>query len=89
MFDSVIVTLRTKDNAFSVDLDIPCKELLKDLKGKLLEILCIFDSRLFGTWQDIRFVDEKTNKRLDQEETLEEADIWDGSILTIMNGGGR
>jgi len=85
MFDSVIITLRTKDNAFSVDLDMPCKEPLSGLKAKLLEILCIFDNRLFGTWQDIRFFDEKTKKLLDQEETLEEAEIWDGSILTIMN----
>ena len=83
MFDSVMITLRTKDNPFSVDLDIPCKEPLKDLKIKILEILCIFDNRLFSTWQDIRFLDEKTNKQLNPEETLEEAEIWDGSILII------
>jgi hypothetical protein len=86
MFDSVIITLRTKDRAFiSNDIDIPCKEPLKDLKIKLLEILCIFDNRLFSGWQDIRFFNEKTNKELDPEESLEEAEIWDGNILVITN----
>jgi len=86
MFDSVIVTLCTEDKAFtSTDLDIPCKEPLKDLKGKLLEILCIFDDRRFSGWQDIQFIDEKTNKKLNPEETLEEAEIWDGSVLIITN----
>ena len=85
MFESVIITLRTRDRTFSVDLDIPCKEPLNDLKVKLLEILCIFDSHLFGDWRDIRFQDEKTQSLLDPETTLEEAEIWDGSILTIMN----
>ena len=85
MFDSVMITLRTKDNTFSADLDIPCKEPLKELKVKLLEIFCIFDNRLFSPWQDIRFLDEKTNKQLNPEETLEEAEIWDGSILIITN----
>jgi len=84
MFDSVIITLRTKDNSFiSNDLDIPCKEPLKDLKGKLLEILCILDDRQFRDWHDIRFYNEKTKKLLDPEESLEEAEIWDGSILII------
>jgi len=85
MFDSVIVTLRTNNTSFEVDLDIPSKEPLKNLIVKLLEILCILDNREFGTWQTIRFIDEKTNKRLDPEETLEEAEIWDGSVLRIAN----
>jgi len=84
MFDSVIVTLRTEDSSFvSCDFDIPCKEPLKDLKGKLLEILRILDNRLFNRWQDIRFYNEKTNKQIDPDETLEEAEIWDGSVLII------
>jgi len=84
MFDSVIITLRTVDNSFvSHDMDIPCKEPLKNLKGKLLEILCVLDDRLFRSWQDIRFYNEKTNVQLDPEETLEEAEVWDGSILII------
>jgi len=85
MFDSVIITLRTEDNAFSVDVDIPCQEPLQDLKGKLLEILRIFDNHLFSHWQDICFTDRQTNRQLDPEETLEEAEIWDGSILIISS----
>jgi len=86
MFDSVIITLRTADNGFvSCDLDIPCKEPLKDLTAKLLEILCILDNRMFSNWQNIRFYNEKTNKQLDPEESLEEAEIWDGSILIIKS----
>ena len=85
MFDSVIITLRTKDGFFTVDLDVPCKEPLKDLKGKLLEILCILDNSLFGDWRDIRFFDERTNNRLNSEKTLEDAEIWDGGIIYITN----
>ena len=85
MFDSVIVTLRTEDKAFSVDLDMPCKEPMKELTGKLLEILRILDRPLFGDWQAVRLYDEQTGRRLDPEDTLEEAEIWDGSILMIRN----
>ena len=86
MFDSVIITLRTEDNSFiSDDLDMPCKEPLNDLTDKLLEILRIFDNRLFSGWNDIKFTDERTNKQLNPEESLEEAGIWDGSVLIIKN----
>ena len=85
MFDSVIITLRTTDDSFSVDLDIPCKEPLKSLKGKLLEILCMLDNRIFNSWRDIRLYNEKTGKQINPDETLEEAEIWDGSILLITN----
>jgi len=85
MFDSVIITLQTISGDFSVDLDIPCKETISSLKGKLLEILTILDEQLFASWRDIKLFNEKINRLIDSEETLEEAEIWDGSILIISN----
>ena len=85
MFDSVLVTVSTRNGEFSMDLDIPSQEPIGELKTKLLEILRMFDDRIFGGWLDINIVDAASNKRLMMDETLEDAEIWDGSILYVMN----
>jgi len=84
MFDSVLVTVRTKDGRFSVDLDIPSTEPVGELKIKLLEILKLLNQQVFNGWQDIRIMNGSNNKLLLLAETLEEAEIWDGSILYVM-----
>jgi len=84
MFDSVIVTVTTQDGKFSMDLDIPSQEPIGELKTKLLEILRMLDEQIFGGWYDIHLADPNTNRRLVPEETLEEAGIWDGSILHVV-----
>ena len=85
MFDSVLVTVRTRSGDFSVDLDIPSKEPLRELDGKLLEILKTLDGRLFHGWYGVTLTDAGTNKRLLPDDTLENAEIWDGSILYVTN----
>jgi hypothetical protein len=87
MFDSALVTVCTKNGEFTMDFDIPAQEPIGELKGKLFEILRAVNQPLFGGWADIHLVDAKTATMLMAAQTLEEAGIWDGSVLYVMKGG--
>jgi len=44
----------------------------------------VFDDPFFSEWFDINIIDAQTGRRLLPDETLEGAEIWDGSILTVV-----
>jgi len=81
MQNSSLITV-SDHNGFSIDVEIPTQEKLKDIKLKLIELLSMLDYEKFNKNMDYSFYHEET--LIDEEDTLFDANVWDGSILTVV-----
>jgi len=82
MVEKVIVTLCIPREHWQVDFELPtflsCAELGKRLLGALREM----DGIRFGNWEKLRF--RFRNRILEQEKTLCQYGVWDGSKLELL-----
>lgn len=79
--DYALITLRTKDNSWEKDLELPAKMKLKNVARKVLDTIKAMDESRFADIYRLRFTYE--TKVLNEEATLADYQIWDGSILYI------
>ena len=86
MMSTVIVTVRFEKANFEQDMevpaDIPCTELCKSLLLALEEM----DAETFSSFERIKLRLKRNGKVVDDDETLQSKEIWDGSILLIEEG---
>lgn len=82
MIDHVIVTIRSKENNFDIDMELPSKISIADLGPQLLENLKAIAPSQFRGKESIqmRFRDIA----LKSTETLESGCVFDGSIIEIV-----
>lgn len=82
MIDHVIVTIRSKENNFDIDMELPSKISIADLGPQLLENLKAIAPSQFRGKESIqmRFRDVT----LKSTETLESGCVFDGSIIEIV-----
>lgn len=76
-----IVTIRTKDGTWEADMELPAKMKLKDVALKVLDTIKAMDEARFGELHKLRFV--YGDKLLNEEATLADYQIWDGSIVSL------
>lgn len=81
MTDHVIVTL-CDDEGFEADMELPEKIPLSDLAPQLLENLKAMAPQHFSGREQIRV--KFRDRLLEENETLERAYVWDGSVLCIV-----
>ncbi len=79
--DYAIVTIMTKDKTWQADMELPAGMRLKNVAVKVLDTLKAMDEGRFGRVHKLRF--EHETKLLNEEATLADYQIWDGSILYI------
>lgn len=79
MVKSVVVTIRAE--GMEKDVELPCQIPLFEIEAKLLAGLKESDGKAFQTVSQIRLAQGKA--LLQQEMSLADLNIWDGSILTI------
>ncbi len=84
MPDNCIVTIRTEDGAFEVDLDIPSRIPFGEFKGDLLGILKTLSEDAFGGWNDCAL--QCKAHVFGEKDTLMDMGAFDGSILVISRG---
>lgn len=77
-----IVTVRTRDGAWEADMELPVKMKLKNLAVKVLDTIKAMDQGRFEAFHKLRFSDGK--KVLNEEASLADYQIWDGSILLLV-----
>lgn len=79
--DYAIVTVRMEQLDWQTDMELPAKMPLKQLTGKILEALKLYQEDKF---EDISALHIFYNGRaLDDEGNLAAYGIWDGSILDV------
>ncbi len=76
-----IITIKTKDGTWEADMEIPAKMKLKNVAFKVLDTLKAMDEGRFGTLHKLQFIYE--NKVLNEEATLSDYQIWDGSVVLL------
>lgn len=81
MVDSVLVTVQMKKPSFSVDMELPANLQIKALKKQLLEELKAIRPETFGRIGAVELWHQ--NKILDEQSSLTNSRVWDGSFLTV------
>lgn len=82
MIDHVIVTVRSKENNFEIDMELPSKISISDLAPQLLENLKAIAPNKFRGKEGIKM--RYRGSALKSTETLETGCVFDGSIIEIV-----
>lgn len=82
MTEHVIVTVRSKENNFDVDMELPSKIFIADLSAQLLENLKVIAPNQFMGKENIQM--RYRGVALKSTETLESGCVFDGSIIEIV-----
>lgn len=83
--ESAIVTVRNTGGSFEKDMELPSNLPVRELSVRLLEVLRTLDYVSFGSFSHL--VLSSDGRILDDEKTLDELNVWDGSIITVRQGG--
>ena len=82
MVESAIITVLDKNDVSLGDFELPVKVTVRDLSSKMIAFLKAKD---YDTYENLSALSIQHNGRvLDEEETLYENGIWDGSFLKIV-----
>ena len=84
MFNSVILTIQMEQSDIEFDMELPTNIPGGELCEKLLVIVRNFEDQVFHNIKKINLRIERSKKMLDDDQTLEDAEVWDGSIITIL-----
>ena len=84
MLTSVILTVRAEQSGIEHDMELPANIPGAELCGRLLAALKNLDEQVFSTAEKINIRIERSGRLLGEEQTLEEAEVWDGSIITAV-----
>lgn len=79
--DYAIVTVRMEQLDWQVDMELPAKLVLKELTGKILEALKLYQEDKFEDISALRLFYK--GRELDGEGSLAAYGIWDGSIIEV------
>lgn len=79
--ERVIVTVKDCGGRFERDMELPADLPVSMLAAKLLAALKRLDDRTFSPVMTPSM--SCGGERLDGEKTLDELEIWDGSIITV------
>ncbi|MDR0405979.1 MAG: EsaB/YukD family protein [Clostridiales bacterium] len=87
MLNSVILTVRVERTDLEYDMEFPADVPGGQLCEKLLAALRNIENDTFRAVEKIHLTIERTGTPLDDDQTLEQAGVWDGGIVTVVKGG--
>ena len=79
--EEVMVTLRFAPQGRCLEMELPAFLPVGELEKKLIETLITMDPARYGGTQEV--VLQTEGKRLEDETTLAQAGVWDGSVLDV------
>lgn len=82
MVDSAIITMLDKIGNTIGDFELPLKIPMKELEKKLVALLKAMDSDRYVCLEKIKI--EYNGKILDEEDTLYQNAVWDGSVIKLI-----
>lgn len=81
--DSIIVTITDKSKSFFYDVEVPTSLETAKLKDDIVETLNGYEPCLHLNSAAICLFCSRINKRLNANETLAEAGVWNGDYITV------
>lgn len=81
--ESVIVTVKHQSRTGSKDLELPVDVPVKELANMIAYALH-WDSNVTGRVSIYHIHADPPGRLLEPDETLEDAGVWDGSIITFL-----
>jgi len=83
MTAAVILTVKIAGARKEYDMELPANSPMKELTLKLLMAFKEIERDLFLGVESVRVKYDADNRYLTDEETLESAAVWDGSVITV------
>ena len=84
MLNSVILTVKVEGEEVTYDMEFPANVPAGDLCDRLLVVFKSIDAEAFRDVERITLRMKRSGKLIGDEETLESAEVWDGSIVTVI-----
>ena len=81
--ENIIITVTNQNKSFFYDIEVPIGLSMKNLKDDIVEALNGYNPNLFLKTATVSLVCNRTGHILSDEETLENAGVWNGDYITI------
>lgn len=81
----IIVTVSDENYNNYVDLELPTDVACEQLEKDILEILQFYNRMRFSERNEIAIFHQRTNQYLNPKITLNEAGVWNGDYLVLVN----
>ena len=82
--ESIIVTVTIISKAYLYDLEVPTNITVDKLKDDIVEALNGYNPDLFLRTATTELFCNRIGRQLKAEETLENAGVWNGDYITIL-----
>jgi len=82
--DKIIITCTDLDGSFFVDIEVPAKISFIKLRDPIITTLQAYDRRLRFDRTRTVFLCNRTGRGIDANESMEDAGIWNGDYVTIV-----
>lgn len=82
--ESIIVTVTNIAKAYLYDLEVPANITIDKLKDDIVETLNGYNPDLFLRTATTELFCNRIGRRLNADETLESAGVWNGDYVTII-----
>ena len=79
--ENILATVECSEKKIAIDMELPAKLQIEDLKMKILEILRNIYAGLFTDWESCCLI--YGNRILNDSETLLSAGIYDGGYIYV------
>lgn len=80
----IIVTLTNQSRHFCYDVELPLNIKIRQLKEQIEEAIRVFDPNVFEGMPQYTLYGNRIGRNLVDDETLEEAGVWNGDYLMIL-----
>ncbi len=82
--ENIIVTVTNVAKTYLYDLELPTEITVDKLKDDIVEALNGYNPELFLRTASIELFCNRIGRRLQAEDTLESAGVWNGDYITIV-----
>ena len=84
MVSNIILTVTNLRKQFFYDLEVPTDVAFEKLKVDMVDTLNGGNPGIMIKAAEVEFLCNKTGKQIRKNETLEEAGVWNGDYLTMI-----
>ena len=82
--ENIIVTVTNISKSYLYDIEVPTNITIDKLKDDIVEALNGYNPDLFLRTATTEFFCNRIGRQLKAEETLENAGVWNGDYITIL-----
>lgn len=80
----IIVTLTNQSRHFTYDIELPINMKMEQLSAQIREVISAFAPNVMAGLEQYTLYCERIGRNLVDDETLEEAGVWNGDYLMIL-----